>query len=152
MAPRVTSGLTMDIRLRLQQLADALPEDGSVVLTRARLVEWLAGETAVAPLQEVPSAPEVEPTWRERLWTAPAEVRIGTQEVAEALGKPVSWVYRHTSGKSGYTLLPHRKLDGELLFVVGEIRAWVRDHEQVGHAARMDSTAAERGAHLRKAG
>ena len=146
----------MDIRLRLQQLADALPEDGSVVLTRARLVEWLAGEGGIAGHSGPPAngadLQELEPTWREKLWTAPAEVRIGTQEVAEALGKPVSWVYRHTSGKSGYTLLPYRKLNGELLFVVGEIRAWVRDHEQVGHAGRMDSTAAERGIHLRKAG
>ena len=142
----------MDIRLRLQQLADALPEDGSVVLTRARLVEWLADEPAAAPLQQVSSAPEVEPTWRERLWTVPAETRIGVAELCEALGRTRSWCYRHTSEKAGYVPLPHRKMDGELVFLVGEIRAFIRDHEQVVRAGRMDSTAAERGVHLRKAG
>lgn len=52
-------------------------------------------------------------------------------ELAEAIGRPRSWVYRHTSTTSGCPVLPHRKLDGELLFTAGEIRAWLRDHEVV---------------------
>jgi hypothetical protein len=119
-------------------------------------VEWLCQELerAGASLQ-----PEPEPanpagdgpplvTWREKLWTVPAETRIGVHELTEALGKPRSWVYRHTSPKAaeaaGYPLIPHRKLEGELIFVVGELRAWIRDNEEIIRAGRMESTLEER--------
>ena len=72
----------------------------------------------------------VESTWQERLWTAPDDTRIGARELAEALGRPRSWVYRRTA-PSKRAPLPHRKLDGELVFVIGEVRAWLRDHETV---------------------
>ena len=77
------------------------------------------------------SAPAVanKPTWRERLWTAPGETRIGVKELSEALGRPRSWVYRRTAPNGERAPLPHRKLDGELVFVVEEIRSWVREHE-----------------------
>jgi hypothetical protein len=71
-------------------------------------------------------------TWRERLWTAPADTRLGVREVAEAIGRPKGWVYRRTSAKSGKAPLPHRKLDGELVFVAGELRTWLRRHEVPG--------------------
>jgi predicted DNA-binding transcriptional regulator AlpA len=90
-----------------------------------------------------PVADEYEPTWRERLWIVPAETRIGVAELTEALGRPRSWVYRHTSGKT----IPHRKLDGELVFVAGEIRAWIRDREEVEAGGPMDSTPGERAGH-----
>ena len=66
------------------------------------------------------------PTWRERLWVAPAETRMGVRDVAEALGRPVSFVYRGTSTKT----IPHRKLDDELTFTAGELRAWLQVHEE----------------------
>ena len=81
-----------------------------------------AGVTAVTP----PTATPVPSSWRERLWTAPADTRLGVREVAEALGRPRSWVYRRTSEKSPKGPLPHKKLDGELVFVAGELRAWLR--------------------------
>jgi hypothetical protein len=71
----------------------------------------------------------IEPTWRERLWTAPGETRIGVKELAEAMGRPRSWVYRRTAPNGERALLPHRKLDGELVFAIEEIRCWVREHE-----------------------
>jgi predicted DNA-binding transcriptional regulator AlpA len=106
--------------------------------------EWLEplAVTEPAPVSEEPAPPVL--SWRERLWLVPAETRIGVTELCEALGRPRSWVYRHTSAKSGCPLLPHRKLDGELLFAAGEIRAWVREQEEIGHAGPSDSTAAER--------
>jgi hypothetical protein len=111
-------------------------------------VEWVVaqmeGEGSVAA-PEPDIAPAPEPTWRERLWTAPAETRIGREEVLEAFGRPASWLYRHTSGKT----IPHRKFDGELIFTVGELRAWAREREEVILAGPMESTAASRGAHLK---
>jgi predicted DNA-binding transcriptional regulator AlpA len=86
-----------------------------------------AGE-GPAPAPVLP-LPHLEPPWRERLWTAPPETRVGVRELAEAVGRPRSWVYRRTGQNGKKALLPHRKLDGELVFVVGEIRDWLREHE-----------------------
>ncbi len=96
----------------------------------------------------------VEWTWREKLWTCPAETRIGTLEVAEALGRPRSWVYartHHHVGKDDQKrlrpqgeLIPHRKLDGVLVFTAGEVRSWIRTREEVVAAGPMESTPAER--------
>lgn len=94
----------------------------------ASLAELLANLPAAAPR----STPEpLQHTWREKLWLVPAETRLGVREVAEAIGRPVSWVYRRTSEKSDKAPLPFRKLDGELVFTAGEVRAWVESHETV---------------------
>ncbi len=91
--------------------------------------------TVADRIAEVMDAPNPRPidaaTWRERLWTAPSETRIGRQELLEAVGRPASWLYRHSSPKSECTRIPHRKLDGELVFVVGEVRQWLIDHEEI---------------------
>jgi hypothetical protein len=79
----------------------------------------------------------VHPSWREKLWTAPAETRIGRVELLEAVGRPASWLYRRT-GPSARDRIPHRKLDGELVFVVGEVRAWLREHEEVVEVGPVD--------------
>lgn len=68
-------------------------------------------------------------TWRERLWAAPAETRIGVAELVEGLGVSESWIYKRTKADTDDPI-PHRKLGGSLRFVVGEIRAWVRDREE----------------------
>ncbi len=94
------------------------------------------------PTPEEPSEPVVQ-TWRERLWTVPAETRIGVHELAEALNKPKSWIYRRT-GENAEDRLPHRKLGGELVFTAGEIRHWRRSHELICEAGPMESTPAER--------
>jgi hypothetical protein len=73
------------------------------------------------------------PSWRERLWTAPAETRVGVRELSEATGRPKSWVYRHT-GPRAKDRIPHRRIDGELVFVVGELRHWFREHEVIVEA------------------
>ena len=75
-----------------------------------------------------PTPPTVG-SWRERLWDVPADTRLGVEEVAEAVGRSKSWVYRHTSEKSGLPQLPHRKLDGVLEFPAGELRTWIQRHE-----------------------
>jgi predicted DNA-binding transcriptional regulator AlpA len=83
------------------------------------------------------SAPE--PTWRERLWTAPAETRIGVGELQEALGRSRSWIYKQTASER----IPFRRLDGELEFLVGEIRAWLREREIIVVSGPMESTPGE---------
>lgn len=82
-------------------------------------------------------------TWREKLWVAPAETRIGTIELVEALGRPKSWIYARTQA-GAEDPLPHRKLDGTLTFTVGEIRAWIRDREEVFVGSQMHSTEVEK--------
>jgi len=142
---------------RLGRTAGRFPEFGALVawLESAPAGTTLAAEYVLAALRalpETPLSPVTAPaapqtaTWRERLWTAPAEARLGVPEAAEAVGRPVSWVYRHTSEKAaGGERLPHRKLDGELMFTAGELRMWIREHEEVLVSTRprlaIDSTA-----------
>ena len=77
-------------------------------------------------------------SWRERLWTADPECRIGREELLEAVGRPRSWLYRHTNSKARCPI-PHRKFDGELVFLVGEIRLWLKEHEEVIRAGPTDA-------------
>lgn len=92
------------------------------------------------------STPSDSWTWRERLWMVPAETRLGVAEVAEALGRGRAFVYART-GKAEDPI-PHRKLDGTLQFTAGELRAWIRDREDVAVAGRSESTAGERNGQL----
>lgn len=92
----------------------------------------LADILATLPIWAPEPSPEPVPlTWRERVWLVPPETRLGVRETAEAIGRPVSWVYRRTGEKSDKAPLPHRKLDGELVFLAGELRAWIEGHEAV---------------------
>ncbi len=83
----------------------------------------------VSPMGDPTPGHGSDPTWMERLWTAPPETRIGVRELADAMGRPRSWVYRRTAPNGERAPIPHRKLDSELVFVVEEIRSWVRQHE-----------------------
>ena len=114
-------------------------------LTRAPAGTQIDARVLLLLLEELGEVPEPaagngddagDRTWRERLWKVPGDTRIGTVELCEALGRPRSWVYRHTSLRSGCTLLPHRKLDGQLVFVAGEIRAWLRENEEIVERGR----------------
>lgn len=85
-----------------------------------------------------PTAASAPPSWRVLLWQVPADTRIGRVELLEAVGRPPSWLYRHTGSKAE-NRIPHRKLDGELVFVVGEVREWLREHEEIIEAGPTDS-------------
>ncbi len=106
-------------------LPEGVPEDGP----QGRSQRTGADSTLPSALQQG--------SWRALLWTAPAEARIGRTELCEALGRPKSFVYRHTHCKAKNPI-PHRKLDGELVFVVGEIRTWLREHEEIIRAGPTD--------------
>lgn len=97
-----------------------------------------AQETLPAPVQS--SVGGIIPTWRERLWTVPAETRLGVKELTEAVGRSRHWIYHHTRTTCRGERLPHRKLDGELIFLAGEIRDWHGRAEEVvepGHRASL---------------
>lgn len=78
-------------------------------------------------------------SWRILLWTVPAECRIGREELLEAVGRPRSWIYRQTAAKAD-NRIPHRKFDGELVFIVGEVRQWLKDAEEIVQAGPLDSS------------
>jgi len=116
----------------LRQLVDwlgAAPSGTSV--PAAALVDLLTPLLATRPtvVQDTPQA--LSTSWRERLWVVPPETRLGVGDVAESVGRPKSWVYRRTGKLGSKAPLPHRRLDGELVFVAGEIRTWLAQHETV---------------------
>ena len=131
----------MTIRDRLQAIVSAMPDGASVTLPIAELRGWLtAEEEHQAPDPESVDPPPVvatQETWRERLWLVPAETRLGVREVAEALGRSTSWLYKRTQLKAEDPI-PHGRLDGELVFKVGEVRAWIRQREDILVAGLMD--------------
>ena len=107
-----------------RQVFDRLPEDGS---------------EETPPTDPGP----LELGWREKRWLVPAETRFGITELCEALGRSQSWAYRRTGSKAEDPL-PHRLMDGQLVFTAGELRTWMRQHEESVHELPMDSTPAER--------
>jgi predicted DNA-binding transcriptional regulator AlpA len=104
--------------------------DGTSLPARG-VADYLERLHAEPPWPAPPSVQAQPLPWAALLWVVPPETRIGVRELAEATGRPKSWVYRHTSGRGDCPRLPHRKLDGELVFVVGEVRRWLLEHEVV---------------------
>ncbi len=132
----------MKLSDRLTRMIDGMPDDASITIT-IKTFQGLLDEARDEPVQQpTQQPPDFNWTWREKLWIAPAETRIGTAELAEAFGRPKSWVYAHTQAEAENPI-PHRKLDGVLVFTVGEVRAWVRESEEVLVAGPMESTRSE---------
>ena len=128
----------MSLEDRLHAIVDPLPAGAAVTLPADTLRAWLAEEWEPIALEPEPT---VQPTsWRVLLWSVDPETRIGRDELLEAVGRPASWLYRHT-GPAAENRIPHRKLDGELIFLVGEVRAWLRDREEVVKAGPMLNSA-----------
>ena len=95
---------------------------------------WLDDEPAA------PAAPELvtdttPPSWREKLWTVPAAMRLGVPEVAEAVGRGRDWVYRacnvEQAKAKGRDPLPCSRLDGELTFTADAVRDWIKRNELI---------------------
>ncbi len=86
---------------------------------------------ASVPDAGLPGLVQQPMSWRERLWVVPSDTRLGVAELLGALGRTRSWVYRHTGPSSPGARIPHRKLDGELVFLAGEVRQWLLDNELV---------------------
>lgn len=125
---------------------DAAPE--GTLLSVEAVRSLLADLSQESPRQVDPEPVTVEAeSWRTKLWICPAETRLGAAEAAEAMGRPKSYVYARTA-RGAENSLPHRKLDGALTFTAGELRHWVREHEEVVEAGPMDSPPHERRLHV----
>lgn len=122
---------------RLREAVSGLPDEAQLTLPVSQIREWL--ETDRRPTEELsdeppePEEPDPVPTWRERLWVVPADTRIGVVELADALNVSKSWIYARTRQEAEEPL-PCRKLGDSLYFRVGEIRTWIREHEEVMYA------------------
>jgi hypothetical protein len=129
----------MTLVARLRAIADALPDGASVSLPASELRAWLAAEPP-APIAAPLSAPEPA-TWRERLWTVPADTRLGVPELAEALDRSPDWCYRATNeshaAARGRDPLPCSRLDGQLVFTAGAVRRWLQASEQLVQPERI---------------
>lgn len=101
----------------------------------ATLAETLADLVESKPVEAAEPDPVPAPLaeWSVRLWSVHPECRLDVGAAAEALGRSKSWIYKRTSPNGDGPRLPHRKLDGALTFTAGELRAWIRDHEESVH-------------------
>lgn len=134
---------------RLGAVVAALPDDAAVTLPVSTLRLWLAD--APAGPSKAAAVPEPQ-TWREKLWTCPADTRLGVRELAEAMGRARTgepdesasstkrkrvrgsdWIYRAVDRKRaaahGRDALPCARLDGVLVFTVGAVRRWLQASE-----------------------
>lgn len=84
-------------------------------------------------------------SWRERLWMVPAETRLYTADVAEAVDRSSNWVHQRTSDSEDHDRIPHRKRNGQLVFKAGEVREWLKEQEEVIVAGSSTPSATERG-------
>lgn len=137
---------------RLSAITDALPEGSSVTLSSDILRGWLsesalegAGAPLPDPFVEMSPSTREQKGWQSQLWNVPADTRLQVADLAEALGRPKSYIYARTSqkkcAKDGLAMIPHRKLDGCLTFVAGEIRAYILDNEELIHVGPLDKAA-----------
>lgn len=93
-------------------------------------------DTFLGEREDEPEPVPPEPTtWRERIWTAHPDTMLNTREVAEAIGAPPSRIYAMTCSTKDPEIrarrrdsppIPFTKMDGSLVFRVGEVRGWLR--------------------------
>ena len=69
---------------------------------------------------------KVGTTAAERLWSCPDQTRYTVTELAAALNRPKSYIYKHTANRT----IPFTKIDGQNTFIVSEVRRWVVDREE----------------------
>ena len=135
---------TSDVRRLVDAWEHRANEAGEVDATApvSKVVNQLASELRAADVDDGDTAetPTLAATsWRERLWTAPPETRLGVRELAAALGRPRSWVYRAVSQWTylkrpnsahakvrRHDPLPARRMNGVLVFTVSDVRAWLQ--------------------------
>lgn len=134
------------------QIEDVDPEEVPDLLSTLEAVRCrLQHRYFRPPAPEPTSPPEGEEQtpqqddvadWRTKLWTCPADTRLRRKDLEEALGVNDDWIYRRTQA-SADDPIPHRKLAGSLCFRAGEVRAWVREQEEVLVAGPSDASKAE---------
>ena len=103
--------------------------DGALI-PPACVVKRLRGAAALfdgSGATELPESERPPPDcWRERLWTSHPDTRLSAGQAREALGKSQDALYKLTARGR----IPHRKMDGSLVFVASELRAWITANEE----------------------
>ena len=105
---------------------DGLPDDVSVVLP-APTLKAMFDDAPPVPSEDALSAPA---SWREKLWTCDPATRLSVGELAEGIDRPPSYIYAKTGPAAGSDRIPHRRIDGRLVFVAGEVRTWLEQNEE----------------------
>ena len=118
----------------LRRAAELLPDGASLTIPCAALLDAINGARGKRGAER-DTTPAAATTWRERLWECPPETRLSVRDVAEALGRPRSYVYRAVAPKHGEHRLPASRFGGELVFQAGVVRAWVQRGSGSGHLA-----------------
>jgi len=123
---RTTGSTTDGLSAVLRWLKQSPP---GTLLSAHAIAERLesAGVESVEP---TPAAPAILPP-QALLWTLPADTRVNVSELAGMMGRPKSYVHRHTAKNGSCARIPHRRLDGVLTFVLSEVRDWIKKHEVV---------------------
>lgn len=99
----------------------------------ASVVFELIGKANEAPTLVTEGPASV--SWREKIWTCPADTRLGVREAAEAIGRGKDFVHRHSGPKAGDRRIPSKKLDGHMVFRAADIRDWIVANEEGGGEA-----------------
>lgn len=117
----------------LPVVIDGLSDEEVLPVRVGALRTLLEGRGEPAQVEQQPAPAQGPQSWRLLFWTCGPATEIGMEQLTEALGRSRSWVYARTSEKDAkrrrVPRLPHRKLDTSLVFVVGEVREWLRLHE-----------------------
>jgi predicted DNA-binding transcriptional regulator AlpA len=93
----------------------------------AALRECLA--EAGAPTVVTVTATAITAGWSsERLWSAPTATRLDARDLAAALGVTPAAVYKMVK-RDG--MPARRRPDSSLVFLAGDVRAWLEDRETV---------------------
>src|SRR5207247_8246403 len=135
-APWGTAEPSIDGRRIMRSLVAVFVGEGSgemkpVLTSEApRVVAVVKGAIAAEMEGLAPEGRADSTSWAEKLWTCPPATRLGVRELAEAIGRPRSGVYRHTPPRGDLAPIPHRRLDGLLIFTAGAVREWLRANEE----------------------
>lgn len=137
----------MNLNARIRRLIDGVPEGASVTLPVPLLQRWLdqAEEDGSRSLSKPPSSGDRSPEegWETKLWRVPSRTRLGAKDVAEAVERSVNWVHQRTQASADVPI-PHRKRNGRLVFLAGEVREWLDEQEEVIVPGSSTANATER--------
>lgn len=103
----------------IPELLDALPDGALVPVAMLRALV-----ATTTPAIEPSASPAATREWRERLHDVPDGTLLSVAELAQALGRPRSSIYRW-AGPSAADRIPSARVDGRLQFQAGDVRRWL---------------------------
>jgi len=102
----------------------AAPEGTTIPATV--IAELLATMPDSGGGREMPHVVEAtQESWRERIWEVAPDTRLSVAMVADAIGRPISSVYR-LAAPSHPDPIPSARLDSRLSFRAGDLGGWLQ--------------------------